>query len=195
MSPLVIAAYLGQALAYALAASAVLMLLGRLAGARLSWAAGVLILSVCFVIFLGLSPFPDPRSLDCGGGGLAPRLKPLSFLDTYARLRRAHRPLSVWLTNVGIISPIMNVVFFAPVGAALARLTRSLWIALALACGLTAFIELSQMSALYGLYPCPYRTFDVDDLILNVTGVLLGFLLWRAWAGRRGAGGKGPPIR
>lgn len=38
------------------------------------------------------------------------------------------------------------------------------------------FFELTQLSGLYFIYPRPYRLFDVDDLILNTTGGILGFL-------------------
>ncbi len=41
---------------------------------------------------------------------------------------------------------------------------------------LSLFFELTQLSALYGYYPRPYRIFDVDDLIINTTGGFLGHL-------------------
>lgn len=37
--------------------------------------------------------------------------------------------------------------------------------------------EITQITGLYGIYNCPYRVFDVDDLILNTFGGLLGFIL------------------
>jgi hypothetical protein len=42
---------------------------------------------------------------------------------------------------------------------------------------LTLSFELLQRSALFGLYPRPYRLFDVDDLLINTLGSLLGFAL------------------
>ena len=171
--------YLGGALAYAAVAGVVILLAGRLLGWRASRAQAGLVLSTCFVIFLALSPFPDPAALDCSSGGEPALLTPFGFLEPYRRLWQAGRPPLAWLTNLGIVSPIMNVVFFAVVGAFLAGLTRSSLGALAFACTLTVFIEVSQLSALYGLYPCPYRQFDIDDLLLNVAGVMLGFWLWR----------------
>lgn len=41
---------------------------------------------------------------------------------------------------------------------------------------LSLFFELTQLSGLYGYYPRPYRIFDVDDLIINTTGGLLGHI-------------------
>ncbi len=39
------------------------------------------------------------------------------------------------------------------------------------------FFELTQLTGLYYIYPRGYRTFDVDDLILNTFGGVVGFLL------------------
>ena len=39
------------------------------------------------------------------------------------------------------------------------------------------FFELTQLSGLYGIYPRPYRLFDVDDLIINTLGVFFGHLI------------------
>ena len=44
---------------------------------------------------------------------------------------------------------------------------------------MTGLIELSQKTAMFGLFACPWRQFDVDDLILNATGVALGFAVAR----------------
>ncbi|MEA5016802.1 MAG: VanZ family protein [Candidatus Limiplasma sp.] len=47
---------------------------------------------------------------------------------------------------------------------------------------LTLFYELSQLSGLFFLYPKPYRTFDVDDLIINTLGSMAGYALGRPLA-------------
>jgi glycopeptide antibiotics resistance protein len=49
--------------------------------------------------------------------------------------------------------------------------------AFALGFALSLFYELTQVTGIYGLYTCPYRIFDVDDLILNSTGALFGYLI------------------
>lgn len=43
--------------------------------------------------------------------------------------------------------------------------------------GLSLFYEITQITGIYGIYNCAYRIFDVDDLILNSTGTLVGFLI------------------
>lgn len=40
---------------------------------------------------------------------------------------------------------------------------------------LSLFFELTQLSGLYGFYPRSYRLFDVDDLMINTCGGILGF--------------------
>lgn len=40
---------------------------------------------------------------------------------------------------------------------------------------LSLFFELTQLSGLYGIYPRPYRLFDVDDLFLNTLGGVIGY--------------------
>ena len=42
---------------------------------------------------------------------------------------------------------------------------------------LSLFFELTQLTGLYFIYPRGYRLFDVDDLILNTVGGLLGYFL------------------
>lgn len=42
---------------------------------------------------------------------------------------------------------------------------------------LSLFFEFTQLTGIYGVYPRPYRLFDVDDLIINTTGGLIGSLL------------------
>lgn len=42
---------------------------------------------------------------------------------------------------------------------------------------LSFFFEVTQFSCLFGIYPRPYRLFDVDDLLINTIGGMIGFLL------------------
>ncbi|MBE5901836.1 MAG: hypothetical protein E7280_08020 [Lachnospiraceae bacterium] len=45
--------------------------------------------------------------------------------------------------------------------------------------GFTAFIEVGQLTGLYFLFKGSYRLFDVDDLMLNVLGTLIGYMVMR----------------
>lgn len=41
----------------------------------------------------------------------------------------------------------------------------------------TLFFEITQVTGIYGIYNCPYRIFDIDDLLLNSGGSLIGFFI------------------
>ncbi|MED3499152.1 VanZ family protein [Brevibacillus agri] len=47
--------------------------------------------------------------------------------------------------------------------------------ALAFGFALSLFYEVTQVTGIYGIYNCPYRIFDVDDLMLNSSGALFGY--------------------
>ena len=47
--------------------------------------------------------------------------------------------------------------------------------------GLSILIELGQL-AVATAYGFPVRVADIDDVLLNTLGTLVGYLLWRAWA-------------
>ncbi len=49
---------------------------------------------------------------------------------------------------------------------------------------LSLFFELTQLTALYGIYPAPYRIFDVNDLMFNTLGGALGYRA-APWVTRR----------
>lgn len=78
-----------------------------------------------------------------------------------------------------------NVLLTVPLGAYLCYLFRCRWwMALLIGMATTLLFETSQLMGLFGIYDHPYRLFDVDDLILNTTGTMLGFWLMipLAWA-------------
>ncbi|MCV6596814.1 MAG: VanZ family protein [Mangrovicoccus sp.] len=182
--------YLAGVSAWAAALACLLLGLLWLAGRRPPRLRdGALAFSALFVVFLAIYPFPDPASLNCANGGKEIRLQPFRFFEVYALLWQQGKPLEIWLTHRGIIAPVMNVLLFTLPGIALAwhsqgwpaGLRRYRWaIALGFGMAISLFNELSQLSALYGIYPCRYRFFEVDDLILNPIGVVLGFALMRA---------------
>lgn len=42
---------------------------------------------------------------------------------------------------------------------------------------MSLFYEVTQITGVYGIYPRPYRLFDVDDLFLNTCGGLIGYAI------------------
>jgi len=72
----------------------------------------------------------------------------------------------------------LNVLLFVPYGFFLHQVTRWRGVTVVLvSLGTSAAIELTQGTGVFGLYPCPYRLFDVDDLILNTLGGAVGVLI------------------
>ena len=90
------------------------------------------------------------------------------------------------LTVTTLVNFVGNIALFIPFGlfVTLLSVNRSLsWTGLVLRTfGLSALLECAQ-----GLFSI--GTFDVDDLILNTLGGMLGYGLLRLWTGRR----KSPP--
>lgn len=118
---------------------------------------------VCFTLY----PLP---SGDSGPGityGIAPIFDPLNFVGDISRggLR-------------AVFQLLFNIALFVPLGF-IARTLLKLELAPTLAISLTAtcLIESAQLTGLFGAYPFAFRTFDVDDIICNTLGGLIGWAL------------------
>ncbi|PQP84251.1 VanZ family protein [Paenibacillus sp. PCH8] len=73
---------------------------------------------------------------------------------------------------------MFNILLIMPLGVYIRYFfqKRSCWTyALFGGFGLSLFFELTQLTGLYGYYACPYRLFDVDDLLANTSGAVIGF--------------------
>ena len=85
--------------------------------------------------------------------------------------------LSVVLNKAFLVN-ILNLFLALPFGMYLRYyFKRSFIETLVLSFLLSLFFEITQLTGLYFLYSGSYRLFDVDDLIVNTSGGLLGFLL------------------
>ncbi len=149
---------------------------GRLRGWPLATGAGLVASAVALAAYTVL-PLPDASELRCYGG-----LTSSWILDP----RTSIVPIlgAVRADGAGVVlDPVFqqffyNVLLFAPFGFFLHQVTR--WSAWSVAGGglvLSAAIEATQGTAFLGLYPCPYRTFDVADIVANSGGALGGALL------------------
>ncbi|TCZ77728.1 permease [Paenibacillus albiflavus] len=73
---------------------------------------------------------------------------------------------------------IFNFLLLMPLGIYLRYYFRRSWkAALLISFSTSLFFEVTQLTGLYGIYNCPYRLFDVDDLLLNTSGAMLGFAI------------------
>ncbi len=80
--------------------------------------------------------------------------------------------------NSVFLQVFFNIIMFVPLGIYLRYYyRRNIFECIFFSFIVSVFFELTQLSGLYGIYPRPYRLFDVDDLILNTSGGLAGFVI------------------
>jgi glycopeptide antibiotics resistance protein len=160
-------------------------------------AAGVYLFAgyAVFVVALTLLPLPTPDDLVCVGRNL----DPLAFVGAVRDDLADGRSL---LSSPALFQLLYNVAMFVPGGVLLRRsfgwsLPRVLLAALLA----SAAVEAVQGSGVLGLYDCAYRVLDVDDVLANVSGALVGALLAPAVVlvprpgHRAGRSGRSGPLR
>ena len=80
----------------------------------------------------------------------------------------------------------LTVLLFVPLGVLVRVIThRGAVVATALGFAVSLLIEVTQLTGVWGVYPCAYRLFDVDDLVTNTLGAALGAALSYPYAARR----------
>ncbi len=131
-----------------------------------------------------LLPLPAPDEIVC-----APtQLRPFQFVrDVFDYPAGSAGQLA---RNPAVMQVALNVMLFVPLGFFI-RLVWRRGFAVATAAGfaISLAIETTQLTGVWGVYPCSYRLFDVDDLMANTAGALLGGLLsiaLRPWLSGRG---------
>ena len=112
------------------------------------------------------------------------QLVPFTFLGDIAResdavLSQPRTWLTVFNSNA-FLTTLFNLFLTMPFGMYLRYYFRCGWKrTLVYSLLLSLFFELTQLSGLYFIYSGSYRLFDVDDLIVNTCGSMLGFVLAR----------------
>lgn len=134
----------------------------------------------CGLVAFTLFPLPDVTGGFCTGRAAHDyrQLRPFASLDDIAAAEYS-------LTSPAFTQVALNVLLFVPLGFLLGyRFRRGLAAATAIGLLVSLAVEVTQGTAVYGLYPCPYRIADVDDLMTNTAGAVVGWLLARL-VGRR----------
>ncbi|MHC1510743.1 VanZ family protein [Pediococcus pentosaceus] len=136
------------------------------------------LLCAYFLIILPLPSIQEVRHLTTQRYNLIPFTALREFISTtYFNLMRPQ----TWIPAVkqpGFIQPFFNIILTIPFGVYLRYYFKQPIRKIILyGFGLSLFFELTQLSGLYGIYPRPYRLFDVDDLILNTSGAFVGGLI------------------
>ncbi|MGW0517717.1 VanZ family protein [Crossiella sp. NPDC003009] len=124
-------------------------------------------------------PLPDPMKV-CATVQDTTQLRPFQFLvDTQSELAKHGRSgFLAGLTSKSVLSFVFNIALFAPLGVFLRRaFGKDLRTTVTTGFAVSLFIELTQLTGNWGTFPCSYRLFDVDDLLGNTTGALLGFAI------------------
>ncbi len=147
---------------------------GAVSWARLAAAEsflGYLMCVYCLVI-LPLPTAAEAMSLH----GYEAQLIPFAFVGDM--LREGEGSWLAGLASPAALTVLLNLMMTAPFGVYLRCIFRQSWWATA---GhtflLSLFLELTQLTGLYFLYPGSYRMFDVDDLLINTAGGLAGYAL------------------
>ncbi|MCZ4068410.1 VanZ family protein [Microbacterium sp. H37-C3] len=122
-----------------------------------------------------LLPLPDPSSMRCAGSNL--NLFELVD-DIRGAAQRAGGSPRAFLSDSAFLQLALNVLLFLPLGffvRVLAR--RGILVAFGASLGISLIVEFTQLTGVWGVYPCAYRVFDVDDLLTNTVGAVIGSIL------------------
>ncbi|ANZ40254.1 hypothetical protein BBK82_33705 [Lentzea guizhouensis] len=128
------------------------------------------------LIFL---PFPADRSQVCQGEQML-SLVPFQWVTDMTNNMAANGSSGVvaMVTSQVFMQQMFNLVLFVPLGIVLRKAYRRGPLAvIAIGMGISLAVEVVQYTGNFGYYPCPYRISDVDDLISNTAGALVGWML------------------
>lgn len=119
-----------------------------------------------------LVPFPATSDYVC----TQPILEPFaSFRQLRANGVRTPQLLAA---NPYFWQTALNVALFVPFGYFVRRvLGRGFLVAGLLGFTMSLLIETTQLTGVWGIFRCSYRFFEIDDLITNTTGAVIGSIL------------------
>jgi glycopeptide antibiotics resistance protein len=117
-----------------------------------------------------LLPLPDPDDIRCVG----------AITDPGAVIRDVQAALASGdpLRSPQLLQLVFNVLLFVPLGFFVrVLLGRGLVVTVLIGFAVSLLVETTQLTGVWGIYPCAYRFFDVGDLLTNTAGALVGALL------------------
>lgn len=142
------------------------------------------VLYIICIYFLIILPLPATRN-NCG---LLPpdvkyyQLKPFTFVADFLNETRVNfRNLATYKYLFGeraFLQAAFNGILLTPLGIYLRYYFKKSFKSTVLICFLVSLsFEVTQVTGIYGIYSCPYRLFDIDDLLLNTFGGIIGYLI------------------
>ena len=137
------------------------------------------ILYLITIYFLVILPLPTKEEV-IKMKVINPQLIPLTFIKDIVEDLIELKQINILkiITIPSIYTVIFNIIMFMPLGVYLRYYYKcSLKKTIIISLLISLFFELTQLTGLYYIYPRPYRNFDVDDLLINTLGGLLGYLI------------------
>jgi len=137
----------------------------------------------CLTAFFLVSlPLPKDRNDVAFKNHVHMQLQPFYFLNDFKNISGFH-PYQIQtypklIKSFAFLQVLFNVALLFPLGVYLRfyfKKAKKWLLALPIIFSVTLFFEVSQLTALFGYYMYPYRLFDVDDLMMNTLGGLIGY--------------------
>ncbi|MEG0310373.1 MAG: VanZ family protein [Eubacterium sp.] len=137
----------------------------------------ILYLTCCyFLIMLPLPPIADVATYTTPTMDLVPFNAWTEFWANTSLVISDPSTYIIAMKEQAFFEPIFNILMLVPLGIYLRYYFKCNWFKTILIgfCVSLSF-EVIQLSGLFGIYPRPYRLFQVDDLINNTFGALIGY--------------------
>ncbi|MDR0862523.1 MAG: VanZ family protein [Oscillospiraceae bacterium] len=135
--------------------------------------------------YLCILPLPDPATVSASTKpflNLVPFQNIIDFLEKSSFDVSNPRTWLVAMRESYFLEPMFNLLLLLPFGIYLAYYFKSsLKKVLLFSFLLSLLFELTQLTGLWGVYSRPYRLFDVNDLMLNTLGGVLGYAVFRGF--------------
>ena len=107
-----------------------------------------------------------------------PQLIPFTFMGDFIEAFKETSGILSFLKSPIVYTTLFNIAITIPFGIYLRYYFKKKWYTTIIYTFLLSlYFEITQLTGLYGLYPKAYRLFDVDDLIINTLGGLIGYLI------------------
>ncbi|WP_425637612.1 VanZ family protein [Algoriphagus yeomjeoni] len=133
--------------------------------------------------FLTLLPLPEITADFCEvrAGRFIPSYFPFRFIKDTFREVQGNISLFGIVKSTTFKVTAFNVLLLMPLGFFLRYLfqIKNAWLVTLIGFLTSLFFEVTQLTAIYGLYPCRFRHFEVDDLFTNTFGCFIGFVIAR----------------
>ncbi|WP_434445520.1 VanZ family protein [Lentzea sp. E54] len=128
------------------------------------------------LIFL---PFPADVSRLCQGERMLSTV-PFQWVTDMHNNMEAHgrSGIAAMVRSPALLQQLFNVALFVPLGVVLRKAYgKGPFAVVAIGLAISVVVEVVQYTGNFGYYPCPYRIADVDDLMSNTFGSLLGWMI------------------